>query len=193
MFAELRLVTDDRTAPQFVIPSAAVIEAEEKKLVYVQNGNSYQPITVTLGRTVGDLVEVKTGLFAGDLVVTQRAPQLYAQSLKAPAKDDKHAVDEGKAAGGMLIAGTKIPLNSLWFAVPGLLTIGASTWWLSKKIQRQQSDDRSPADVEIVVTHDPAAMLKTIVESEQIATDLPPAENNDPNLDESFPAIQPHR
>jgi membrane fusion protein, heavy metal efflux system len=42
-------------------------------IVYVQNGDSYQPVIVSLGQTVGDLVEVKAGLFAGDKVVTERA------------------------------------------------------------------------------------------------------------------------
>ncbi|HBE35131.1 MAG TPA: efflux RND transporter periplasmic adaptor subunit, partial [Cyanobacteria bacterium UBA11368] len=34
----------------------------------------------------GDLVEVKSGLFEKDLIVTQRAPQLYAQSLRGDSK-----------------------------------------------------------------------------------------------------------
>jgi membrane fusion protein, heavy metal efflux system len=134
MFAELRLVTDESTAPLLVVPSAAVVEADGKKIVYVQNSNAYQPVTVTLGQTVGDLVEVKSGLFAGDKVVTQRAPQLYAQSLKAPAKADEHAAGgESKTAAGISIAGLTIPFNPFLLTIPGVLAISGGTLWLVKR------------------------------------------------------------
>ncbi len=82
MFAELDVLTDRTPKAILAIPSAAVVEANGKQTVYVQNGNAYQAVEVTLGQTSGDLVEVKSGLFEGDLIVTQRAPQLYAQSLR---------------------------------------------------------------------------------------------------------------
>lgn|GEM_PF-2751033 len=44
-----------------------------KKLVFVQNGEQSEPTDVEEGETIGDLVEVKKGLFDGDKVVTQRA------------------------------------------------------------------------------------------------------------------------
>jgi membrane fusion protein, heavy metal efflux system len=151
MFAELRLATDESTAPLLAVPTAAIVEADGKKIVYVQNGNVYQPITVTLGQTVGDLVEVKSGLFAGDKVVTQRAPQLYAQSLKAPAKADEHAAGgEKKAASGLLIAGVKIPFNPLWLAIPGVLATGGGAWWLVKRNKRNQLDGE---EVTVVAEH----------------------------------------
>ncbi len=147
MFAELRLSTDESTSSLLAVPSAAVVEADGKKIVYVQNGNAYQPVTVTLGQTVGDLVEVKSGLFAGDKVVTQRAPQLYAQSLKAPAKADQHAAGgESKAASGMSIAGFKIPFNPWWLAIPGVLAIGGGAWGLVKGNKRNQLDGEEVAE-----------------------------------------------
>lgn len=82
MFAQLEVVTDETSPPVLAIPSSAVIEANNITQVYIQNGNTYQPVEVTLGETSGDMVEVKTGLFEGDLIVTQRANQLYAQSLR---------------------------------------------------------------------------------------------------------------
>lgn len=82
MFAELEVLTNQTSAATLVIPTSAVVEANGKQLVYLQNGNAFQPIEVTLGQTSGDMVEVKSGLFAGDMIVTQRAPQLYAQSLR---------------------------------------------------------------------------------------------------------------
>ncbi|MEA5581376.1 efflux RND transporter periplasmic adaptor subunit [Nodularia harveyana UHCC-0300] len=83
MFAELEVLTDQTSSDILTIPNSAVVEANGKQQVYIQNGNAYQPVEVTLGQTSGDMVEVKTGVFEGDLIVTQRAPQLYAQSLRS--------------------------------------------------------------------------------------------------------------
>ncbi|MEH2323418.1 MAG: efflux RND transporter periplasmic adaptor subunit [Nostoc sp.] len=91
MFAELEVVTNQTSSAILAIKSAAVVETNGKKQVYVQNGNAYQPVEVTLGQTFGDMVEVKTGLFEEDLIVTVRSPQLYAQSLRG---DTKPKVDE---------------------------------------------------------------------------------------------------
>lgn len=77
---------------------------------------------MTLGRRAGNLFEVESGLFDGDRVVTQRANQLYAQSLRGgsqPAKDheETNAAPASSpqpampwwaviAAGGAIMAGT---------------------------------------------------------------------------------------
>ncbi len=92
MFAELEVLTDQTSSAISAIPTSAVVDANGKKFVYLQNGNAYQPVEVTLGQTSGDMVEVKSGLFEGDLIVTQRAPQLYAQSLRGGSqiKTDEH-------------------------------------------------------------------------------------------------------
>ena len=86
LFAQLEVITNKASADILAIPSTAIVEANGKKLVYLQNGDALTPTEVELGKTYGDLVEVKTGLFAGDLIVTQRAPQLYAQSLRGGTK-----------------------------------------------------------------------------------------------------------
>lgn len=82
MFAQLEVLTNRTPQAILAVPTTAVVEANGKQLVYVQNGNAYQPVEVTLGQTSGDMVEVKSGLFEGDKVVTQRANQMYAQSLR---------------------------------------------------------------------------------------------------------------
>jgi membrane fusion protein, heavy metal efflux system len=97
MFAELEVLTDQTATAIVAIPSSAVVDANGKKLVYVQNGNAYLPVEVTLGQTSGDMVEVKTGLFEGDLVVTQRTPQLYAQSLRGGNTQDKSPKAKGES------------------------------------------------------------------------------------------------
>ncbi len=104
MFAALEVITDKTAASLLAIPATAVVDANGKKVVYVQNGNAFQAADVTFGRTTGDLVEVKTGLFAGDMVVTQRGTQLYAQSLrgggeKPEADGDKHEEAPAKSNG----------------------------------------------------------------------------------------------
>ena len=82
MFAELEILTNKTAANILAIPVSAAVEANGKQLVYVKNGDAFQAVEVELGQTSGDLVEIKSGLFEGDLIVTQRAPQLYAQSLR---------------------------------------------------------------------------------------------------------------
>ncbi|MEA5594095.1 efflux RND transporter periplasmic adaptor subunit [Rivularia sp. UHCC 0363] len=89
MFAELEVLTDKTEADILVIPNSAVVDVNGKKTVYVQNGNAFQPTEVSLGQTTGNMVEVKAGLFEGDMIVTQRAPQLYAQSLRGGSAKEK--------------------------------------------------------------------------------------------------------
>lgn len=126
MFAEMEVLTKETSSPILALKSAAVVDANGKKLVYVQNGNAYQSVEVALGETSGDMVEVKTGLFEGDLVVTQRATQLYAQSLRGGSKVKEGHAEEIKAktnnlallwllggGGGMVIAGA-FAAGSFW-------------------------------------------------------------------------------
>ncbi|MEB3178109.1 MAG: efflux RND transporter periplasmic adaptor subunit [Nostocaceae cyanobacterium] len=97
MFAELEVITDKTAAPILAIPTSAVVDANGKKLVYVQNGNAFESVEVTIGETSGDMVEVKTGLFAGDLIVIQRSPQLYAQSLRGGSGEKEHDHEHSEA------------------------------------------------------------------------------------------------
>ncbi len=98
MFAQLEVLTNQTSKDILVIPSSSIVEANGKQLVYIQNGNGYQTTEVTLGQTSGDLVEVKSGLFEGDLLVTQRAPQLYAQSLRGGNTSQKGEVAAKEAS-----------------------------------------------------------------------------------------------
>lgn len=97
MFAELEVLTEQTSSAISAIPASAVVDANGKKVVYVQNGNAYQTVEVTLGQTSGDVVEVKSGLFEGDMIVTQRAPQLYAQSLRGDTKPKEGETKEAPA------------------------------------------------------------------------------------------------
>ncbi|MCC5668368.1 efflux RND transporter periplasmic adaptor subunit [Nostoc sp. CHAB 5784] len=140
MFAELEVLTNQASSAILAISSAAVVEANGKKQVYVQNGNAYQPVEVTLGQISGDMVEVKTGLFEGDLIVTQRAPQLYAQSLRGDSKTKAGEHTETPAQT------TETKTRSLpvpwWIAAGGgavLATVAfmAGTFWAGRRSRHQ--------------------------------------------------------
>jgi membrane fusion protein, heavy metal efflux system len=170
-FAEIKLATDKVTTPVVVIPAGAVVEADQEKLVYVKSGDSYQPTTVTLGQTVGDLVEVKTGLFAGDLVVNKRAPQLYAQSLKKkPASEDK-ATTETKPDNA--VSQNQIPNYLIWGLVPvgGILVGGA--FWMGKRSERNANSSTDLIEPEDELNYLPVEEMHTIEED--------PKQHNSPN------------
>ncbi len=129
MFAELEISTNKTATNILAIPVSAVVEANGKQLVYVKNGDAFQAVEVALGQTSGDLVEIKSGLFEGDLIVTQRAPQLYAQSLRGGSKpsqtEDNPKVKETNfnsfpvplwagIGGGMAIASLTFAAGAFW-------------------------------------------------------------------------------
>jgi len=70
-----------------LIPVTAVVAANEKKLVFVQYENFYEPVSITTGATRGELIEVTTGLAVGDQLVTQGSLSLYAESRKTQSVD----------------------------------------------------------------------------------------------------------
>lgn len=117
MFAELEVLTDKTATPILAIPTSAVVDANGKKVVYVQNGNAFQATEVTFGQTSGDMVEVKAGLFDGDMIVTQRAPQLYAQSLRGGGKaESEENKEEGHSETEVKTNNFPIPL---WLIAAG--------------------------------------------------------------------------
>ena len=128
LFAELEILTDKTATNILAIPSAAVVDVSGKKTVYVQNGNAYQAVEIELGQTAGDLVEVKSGLFEGDLIVTQRAPQLYAQSLRGGSKPSK---DEAKKEATPKVAEVNfnnLPVSFWWTGIGGAVAIASLTF-----------------------------------------------------------------
>jgi len=129
MFAELEVFTD-RTPAVLAIPRSAVVETNGRKIVYVQNGNAYQPIEVTLGQTSENLVEVKRGLFEGDLVVTQRANQLYAQSLRTNNTVESEA---GTPEAASDQTGMQLPW---WLALPVAAAIATGAFWAGRRSQQ---------------------------------------------------------
>jgi membrane fusion protein, heavy metal efflux system len=133
MFAELEVITDKTEADILAITASAIVDVNGKKIVYIQNGNAFQPTEVALGQTSGDVVEVKSGLFDGDMIVTQRAPQLYAQSLrggKATEKEHSHAEETE-------VKTNNLPIPLWLLGVGGIGAVGtafaAGSFWSSRK------------------------------------------------------------
>jgi membrane fusion protein, heavy metal efflux system len=127
LFAELEILTDKNVTNVLAIPSTAVVDVSGKKIVYVQNGNAYQAVDIEVGQTAGDLVEIKSGLFDGDLIVTQRAPQLYAQSLRGGSKPSTS--EEKKEVSPEV---TEVKFNNLpiplWAGIGGGIAIASVTF-----------------------------------------------------------------
>jgi len=152
MFAELEVVTDRTAKPVVAIPTTAVVEANGKQLVFVQSGNSFQAVEVSLGQVTGDLVEIKSGLFVGDRIVTQRGNLLYAQSLRGGTKAepaDEHGASPKPASNN---SQATIPLWG-WLAGAGGGGVGlfATAWWIAQRKRDRDSDLDLP--IEQIGTH----------------------------------------
>jgi cobalt-zinc-cadmium efflux system membrane fusion protein len=131
MFAELEILTERSPEAVLTIPQSAIVDANGQQIVYVQNGNTYQPVNITLGRKSGDLVEIKDGLFEGDLVVTQRGMQLYAQSLRGGKKvEDAHS-DTAPETNLATVSGNS--QMSWWIVLPIGGAIAAGAFWLGRR------------------------------------------------------------
>ncbi|WP_299405701.1 cobalt transporter [Acaryochloris sp. IP29b_bin.148] len=81
-----------------MIPVTALVEDNDRQLVFVQYENFYEPVPVTTGATQGEMVEVLEGLSVDEQLVTEGSLSLYAESRKtqtteaaAPAADKTHA------------------------------------------------------------------------------------------------------
>jgi len=140
MFAELEVLTDKTSTPVIAIPTASVVDANGKKVVYIQNGNAFQSTEVTLGQTSGNMVEIKSGLFDGDVVVTQRATQLYAQSLRGGSKPASGETKEGHTHTEATQVKANLPIPLWLFGAGGAAVIGAGAFaagnfWSSRRMR----------------------------------------------------------
>ncbi len=160
MFAELEVITAKTAASILAIPTSAVVDANGKKVVYVQNGNAFQAADVTFGRTTGDLIEVKTGLFAGDMVVTQRGTQLYAQSLRGGG--EKSDADGGKHEEGDGDKHEEAPAKSNGLVIPpwllpvggGAILVTGGALLLRKRFRSAPVDDLDDGEEDAYTAND---------------------------------------
>ncbi|BAU15800.1 RND family efflux transporter MFP subunit (plasmid) [Leptolyngbya sp. NIES-3755] len=156
MFAEVEILTDRTPVSVLAVPKSAIVETNDKrKIVFVQNGNAFQATDVTLGREAGEFVEVTNGLFDGDKVVVQRAPQLYTQSLRGDTKAEGEA--EKPAEASSAAQGFSLSTLPWWVTLPigGAIAAGtfwAGTVWSSRRNRRLQpvaEGSLSPHETEI--------------------------------------------
>lgn len=133
MFAELEVATAKTNEAVTVIPASAVVEVNQHPVVYVQNGQNFQPVDVVLGEAFGDKIAVKSGLFEGDKIVTEGAMQLYAQSLRGghSGKDDhSHETTDPVNSSSFIFHPSFLLLG---LAVPGISAIAAGAFWLGRR------------------------------------------------------------
>ncbi|KAM3097589.1 efflux RND transporter periplasmic adaptor subunit [Phormidesmis sp. 146-35] len=129
MFSELEVLTDQTPVAVLAVPASAIVQTNDKKtVVFVQNGTAFQPTEVTLGQRSGEFVEIKNGVFDGDRIVTQRASQLYAQSLRSGTTGTDHPTDPTQA-GLSLPWWVMLPLGS---AIAGGI-FWAGTYWAGRR------------------------------------------------------------
>jgi cobalt-zinc-cadmium efflux system membrane fusion protein len=83
-FVTAHLIGDARKAENDVlaIPRKAVQTIEGKSTVFRKVGAGFEPVTIELGGSGGDLVEVQSGLAAGDEVVVDGAFLLKSELLR---------------------------------------------------------------------------------------------------------------
>jgi membrane fusion protein, heavy metal efflux system len=179
MFAELEVVTARSAKAVIAIPTSAIVEANGKKIVYVQSGDTFQSVEVNLGQITGDLAEIKSGLFAGDRVVTQRGTLLYAQSLRGGSKS--HSMANMVSPKHNTVASSPIPD---WGWVVGIggsaAAIGTGIWAMKRrKVNHQEIDrfedrDSSSITPEIIAESD----IETLPEFPNKRRELSPDPNN---------------
>ncbi|AIE72663.1 putative Co/Zn/Cd efflux system membrane fusion protein [Synechocystis sp. PCC 6714] len=140
LFVELEVLTDRTSTPVLAVPQSAIVKTnDQQNLVFVQNGNIFEPVSVTLGQVSGDWVEIKEGLFAGDLVVNQRASQLYAQSLRAKPPEETEETEELLETTESTLA---LPTSSGWLLPLVGTVVAAGLFWAGSlwgKRQRSQA------------------------------------------------------
>lgn len=151
MFAEIEVLTDRTPVSVLAVPKSAIVETnDKKKIVFVQNGNAFQATEVALGRESGDFVEVTNGLFDGDKVVTQRAPQLYTQSLRGDTKADA-GHDEAPATTAQASNPSALPW---WLVLPVGGAIAAGTFWAGTVWSSRRQRRLQPAVEGSIPPHD---------------------------------------
>ncbi|MCH8056195.1 MAG: efflux RND transporter periplasmic adaptor subunit, partial [Deltaproteobacteria bacterium] len=83
LFAEMDVVVGGERGEVLAVPLEAVIRTEGKSFVFVEEKGSFRRADLILGARNDRYVEVKSGLFPGDQVVTDGKQQVYTQSLIA--------------------------------------------------------------------------------------------------------------
>ncbi len=82
MFVEIEIPSQD-SQDILAIPGSAVLEVDDQKVVFVQEGETeFRKVAVVTGTTSNGVVEVRQGLKVGDKVVTSGAFALKSEMMK---------------------------------------------------------------------------------------------------------------
>ncbi len=148
MFAELEILTDRTLTAVLTVPTTALLEVDGRRLVFVQNGDAFEPVEVEAGRKAGERLEITSGLFEGDQVVVQGGLQLYAQSLRGD--DATGNVGEkkgGREPGAERVAATELPW---WVLIPVIGGFGIGAFWLGRRSSgKKVARETLTAEIEI--------------------------------------------
>jgi len=79
------------------VPSAAVVDADGRPLVFIKTATTYDPVFIVTGMTSGDRVAVIGGVDPTEEVVVQGALSLYAESKKSQQSKAKPASEPAAA------------------------------------------------------------------------------------------------
>lgn len=133
LFAKMEIVTDRSYASALAVPKSALIDGNGKTLVFHQEkGNVYEPVEVELGRSVGNLVEVKSGVKDGDRIVTQGTTLLYAQALRGeqPKEENQGEPPEKKKEASTVKGDLSLPW---WIVIAGVVAVAGGMFWLGRR------------------------------------------------------------
>lgn len=86
------------------IPATALVDGGDKKLVFVQYGEFYEPVPVRTGATQGELIEITEGLSVGEKLVTQGSLSLYAESRKTQTEKEPILAEKNKSGAETVLA-----------------------------------------------------------------------------------------
>jgi len=90
MFAEQTLVIE-KLDDVLSVPLDAVLKDGASQIVFVESGNTYMKHEVVIGAKDDRYIEIKDGLYAGELVVVQGTHQLLSASAGTATVVDPHA------------------------------------------------------------------------------------------------------
>ena len=82
MFVRANITLDEFPAA-VVVPQSAVIDVESQPTIFVQQGETWQPRAVKVGRNDSDQVEILAGLSAGEKYVSKGGFVLKAELQKS--------------------------------------------------------------------------------------------------------------
>lgn len=111
------------------VKSTSLVDANGQKLVYIQEGTTYKPISVQVGSDSGDVVEIKEGnLVSGNQIVTQGATLLYSEALRGKPQAEAQASPSTSQASPATSQAEAQPAQGasplIWVAGAGVLLVG---------------------------------------------------------------------